>query len=862
MLSEDVSLGGDGFARLNKYHLGPSASGRTASGPPVAQYVLYCAGRFLRLAALYAAFHFLVKSGTPVVLFIFFCLSAAAVIFFVLQQPWRGRKLQTAQWLLAVLNGAVMALSQVLWALGLVKCGPIRIVMAEYAGAVVAACSTMVVFRSHRAAKINGVLLILLAFFLVEHGWSMASHFVHREATEEVAARVPEEKADVGLLEMLIPIVAGLLGALRRLLARLGRSQAKKRLHAVTVVSAALFLLPFAVLQLTSGVEPAPSTYGGSPMLVYAVMIVLGIVVPFYIDVFAEERLRIGPGSVKHLAVTVPSIGALELAHGMDFSPLGYGLVSILMGIGLFWSSSVERAKRTSADDEDGAKDRRRASVVPSALLGPLEHVLADSKSVRIALFLLINTAFMFVEFSYGLLSNSLGLLSDACHMLFDCAALAIGLYASYIARLPSTSKYNYGYGRVEVLSGYVNAVFLVLVAALIVVESIERMLDPPDVSTKHLLVVSLGGLAVNVVGLIFFHEAHHHAHGGSCSHSSGAHSHGHSEHDHTHDVHGHGHGHGHGHEHGRKSCGHDHLSHGHRLELATGAEGQLGAETEAQDRHPVDSSRSHGSGGHHHNHGKDLSNEAGGDGCGPGNGHESAHGHGHEGSATDSEGLHIEDVGHDHSSHCGHSEISHRHSHSHGHSHGQSHGLSRGHSHNHEHQLQEDSVPHMDHNMHGIFLHVLADTLGSVGVVVSTLLIKYKGWLLSDPACSIFISVLIVASVVPLLHGSAEIILQRLPRPMEAAVRKTLEKVEHMEGVTGHQRAHFWSFTPLHVVGSLHVLAAAGANKRQIQGQILALFHSAGVTTMTVQVEDHEVPMLDLARSPYGAYTPTTRLL
>ena len=83
-----------------------------------------------------------------------------------------------------------------------------------------------------------------------------------------------------------------------------------------------------------------------------------------------------------------------------------------------------------------------------------------------------------------------------------------------------------------------------------------------------------------------------------------------------------------------------------------------------------------------------------------------------------------------------------------------------------------------------GIFLHVLADTLGSVGVVISTLLIKYKGWVISDPvptcltpppasapgllpthiamggmqACSIFISLLIVSSVIPLLRNSAEV--------------------------------------------------------------------------------------------------------
>lgn len=51
----------------------------------------------------------------------------------------------------------------------------------------------------------------------------------------------------------------------------------------------------------------------------------------------------------------------------------------------------------------------------------------------------------MEADWSSAVCFPSLGLLTDACHMLFDCAALAIGLYASYIARLPSTAKYPYG---------------------------------------------------------------------------------------------------------------------------------------------------------------------------------------------------------------------------------------------------------------------------------------------------------------------------------------------------------------------------------------------------------------------------------
>jgi zinc transporter 5/7 len=45
---------------------------------------------------------------------------------------------------------------------------------------------------------------------------------------------------------------------------------------------------------------------------------------------------------------------------------------------------------------------------------------------------------------------------------------------------------------------------------------------------------------------------------------------------------------------------------------------------------------------------------------------------------------------------------------------------------------------------MLGVFLHILADTLGSVGVMISSALIYYFDWMIADPVCSLFIAVLI----------------------------------------------------------------------------------------------------------------------
>ena len=75
-----------------------------------------------------------------------------------------------------------------------------------------------------------------------------------------------------------------------------------------------------------------------------------------------------------------------------------------------------------------------------------------------------------------------------------------------------------------------------------------------------------------------------------------------------------------------------------------------------------------------------------------------------------------------------------------------------------------------------GVFLHVLADTLGSVGVIISSILVEQLGWLAADAACSVFIAAMIIISVIPLLKESAHILLLATPNPEE--LNMSLEKV------------------------------------------------------------------------------------
>lgn len=161
-----------------------------------------------------------------------------------------------------------------------------------------------------------------------------------------------------------------------------------------------------------------------------------------------------------------------------------------------------------------GIAHRVNAVIGHNEFRSVFRHVMERQTTRKIFIFLCMNFAFTFVEILYGYWTNSIGLISDAVHMLFDCTALAIGLYASYVARFKENDEYPYGYGRFEVVSGYINGIFLVFISFSVFVESVERLFDPPDIEGSEILVVAVLGLLVNIIGLIFFRDAHSHSHG------------------------------------------------------------------------------------------------------------------------------------------------------------------------------------------------------------------------------------------------------------------------------------------------------------------------------------------------------------
>eukprot|EP01004_Peranema_trichophorum_P005040 NODE_391_length_2817_cov_47.822940_g336_i0.p1 GENE.NODE_391_length_2817_cov_47.822940_g336_i0~~NODE_391_length_2817_cov_47.822940_g336_i0.p1 ORF type:complete len:855 (+),score=107.17 NODE_391_length_2817_cov_47.822940_g336_i0:163-2727(+) len=485
-----------------------------------------------------------------------------------------------------------------------------------------------------------------------------------------------------------------------------------------------------------------------------------------------------------------------------------------VLGVHISYSSSQKKKKdRPDTLDLDNfihdfAMDR------VDKMEGALRSILGTSTSRKLLLFLTMNLGFMGVELIVGTLTGSLGLVADAFHMLFDSASLAIALYAAYMSKWPANQLFTYGYGRYEVLSGFTNGVLLIFVAFYIFTESVGRLVDPPDIDTEKLLPVSVGGFMINVLGVLFFHEAHHHhpgAGGGSCpfhgkdtsdtvtvndTTTTHGHSHNHNECHHSDESHGHSHSHNHshGHSHSCDSNGHGH-GHGHNHDDG------LVHQDEVIIRSPI-------------LHADILTPSK----------------------RPTQHNINVEDRtssfkllspnhscpsspnrGHSNSGHQGHSHSGHGHS-------------------------------HANTNLRGVYLHIVADLLGSIGVIISTIIMRMGGahspLMIADPICSLAISSLILSSSIPFLLETAKLLMQRTPQWAESSIKSCLDQISQLDGVIKYTEPHFWEFNPSEqsAITTIHIQVHSWCKEQRISREVVSILQNSSISKNII-VEIHKEP-------------------
>lgn len=159
------------------------------------------------------------------------------------------------------------------------------------------------------------------------------------------------------------------------------------------------------------------------------------------------------------------------------------------------------------------------------------DHVFdADNRAAERSTWVVmwITALTMVIEIVAGWWYNSMALLADGWHM--SSHAVAIGLTAMAYAtarRYAKDPRFAFGTWKIEILGGFASAVFLLGVAVMMLVGSVERMLSPQPIRYQEAIVIAILGLTVNVVSALILGRAHHHDH-----------SHGHDaspDHDHHH---------------------------------------------------------------------------------------------------------------------------------------------------------------------------------------------------------------------------------------------------------------------------------------------------------------------------------------
>ncbi|WP_231920047.1 cation diffusion facilitator family transporter [Microlunatus soli] len=114
-----------------------------------------------------------------------------------------------------------------------------------------------------------------------------------------------------------------------------------------------------------------------------------------------------------------------------------------------------------------------------------------------------ITATILVVEVIGAVITGSLALIVDAAHMLTDAGGLAVALLAANLMMRPATSQRTWGFARAEVLAATAQAAVLFAVGLYVLVEAIQRLISPPEISSRGLLIFGIIGLVGNMISIM-----------------------------------------------------------------------------------------------------------------------------------------------------------------------------------------------------------------------------------------------------------------------------------------------------------------------------------------------------------------------
>lgn len=125
----------------------------------------------------------------------------------------------------------------------------------------------------------------------------------------------------------------------------------------------------------------------------------------------------------------------------------------------------------------------------------------------------LITTITMVIEIVFGITSGSMALLADGIHMGSHVLAIGLSWIAYiYVRRLSNNHKFRGNSNKILSLSGYTSGLLLLVFALFIIIEAVERFLNPIEIHYVEAIIVASAGLIVNVVSAFILHHKDEHS--------------------------------------------------------------------------------------------------------------------------------------------------------------------------------------------------------------------------------------------------------------------------------------------------------------------------------------------------------------
>ena len=143
------------------------------------------------------------------------------------------------------------------------------------------------------------------------------------------------------------------------------------------------------------------------------------------------------------------------------------------------------------------------------------------------------------------------------------------------------------------------------------------------------------------------------------------------------------------------------------------------------------------------------------------------------------------------------------------------------------------------DINIRGAFLHMAADTLVSIGVVISGLVISRTGWFIIDPIISIVIAIVILVSTWELLRDSMRLALDGVPEGIET--EEVMEAMQETAHVTDVHHLHIWAMSTTENALTAHVVIDDEHEATAVRKALKEALREHGITHATIEIESGE---------------------